>query len=69
MKPSMLITCCKLFLVIRHLYAVYDLSMYVSPLREIIFVQLTIVSSTDGFKGWAKMVLRDGWKCTSIIKL
>ena len=27
-------------------------------------VTLITYRNADGFKGWGKMILRDGWKCT-----
>ena len=44
-------------------YTIYQCTfLYVLSLTE--NVLLTISCFIDGFKGWGKMIIKDGWKCT-----
>lgn len=51
----------QLFLSIHNLYTLHDISVYVYFLiSSWEWLNLRLI---DGFKGWANVVLRDGWKC------
>ena len=51
----------QLFLSIHNLYTLHDISVYAYFLiSSWEWLNLCLI---DGFKGWANVILRDGWKC------
>jgi hypothetical protein len=55
-----LIVVLQILLHFHYLYTVHDLPVYVPPLS---IRRVSYAMSIDGFKGWFKLIYKDGWKC------
>ena len=58
----------KILLTFCDLYSIHHLPMCVIWSGSFLLIaDISVVPKKDGFKGWAKMIFHDGWKCTSVL--